>query len=133
MTEMSLAGAMFVPYGDLPASDQDVDGAYDDGALPECVLVVDTGYSSSHITPVLSGQIQWPAVRRSVLICARVPGVYLTRHRVNIGGKLLTNYLKEMVSFRQWYMMEDTYIINAAKERCCYVSLDLEKDQDICK
>ena len=53
--------------------------------------------------------------------------------RVNVGGKLLTNYLKELVSFRQWYMMEDTYIINAAKESCCYVSLDFEKDQDICK
>ena len=53
--------------------------------------------------------------------------------RVNIGGKLLTNYLKELVSFLQWYMMEDTYVINAAKESCCYVAMDFDRDQDICK
>jgi hypothetical protein len=27
--------------------------------------------------------------------------------RVNIGGKLLTNYLKEVVSYRQWNMMDE--------------------------
>ena len=66
---------MFVPYLDLPASDQDVDGPYDDGALPDCVLVVDTGYSFSHITPLLSGQVQWSAVRRSVVLflCCLLP------------------------------------------------------------
>lgn len=69
------SAAMFVPYLDLPASDQDVDGPYDDGALPDCVLVVDTGYSFSHITPLLSGQVQWSAVRRSVVLflCCLLP------------------------------------------------------------
>ena len=62
-----LTAAQFIPYGDLPPSDQDIDGPYNEGALPECVTVVDTGYSFTHITPVLSGQIQWPAVRRLVL------------------------------------------------------------------
>ena len=57
----------------------------------------------------------------------------MPNQRTNIGGKLLTNYLKELVSFRQWYMMEDTYVMNAAKEACCYVSLDVDGDQDICK
>ena len=52
---------------------------------------------------------------------------------INIGGKLMTNYLKEMVSFRQWYMMDDTYVINAAKESCCYVSLNFAQDQEACK
>lgn len=27
--------------------------------------------------------------------------------RVNVGGKLLTNYLKEVVSYRQWNMMDE--------------------------
>ena len=55
---------MFIPYGDLPASEQDVDGPYDQGALPECVVVVDTGYSFTHIVPVLAGEVQWFAVKR---------------------------------------------------------------------
>ena len=129
----SFAAAQFIPYGDLPPSDQDVDGPYDQGALPECVTVVDTGYSFTHVTPVLSGQIQWPAVRRSVLYYGSIKVRSSHGCRVNIGAKLLTNYLKELVSFRQWYMMEDTYVINAAKESCCYVTMDLDRDQDTCK
>eukprot|EP00752_Nemacystus_decipiens_P005876 g5310.t1 len=27
--------------------------------------------------------------------------------RVNVGGKLLTNYLREVVSYRQWHMMDE--------------------------
>ena len=58
--------AGFIPYLDLPASDQDVDGAYDQGDLAECVLVVDIGYSFTHIVPVVQGTVQWHAIRRYV-------------------------------------------------------------------
>ena len=109
-------GAALVPYGNLPASDQDVDGPYDQGALPRAVLVVDAGYSFTHIVPVLAGAVQWDAVQR-----------------IDVGGKLLTNYLKELISYRQWNVMDQTYVINAAKEACCYVSTDFRRDQDLCK
>ena len=32
--------------------------------------------------------------------------------RVNVGGKLLTNYLKEVISYRAWNMMDETYLVN---------------------
>lgn len=32
--------------------------------------------------------------------------------RLNVGGKLLTNYLKEVVSYRQWNMMDEFKIID---------------------
>jgi hypothetical protein len=32
--------------------------------------------------------------------------------RLNIGGKLLTNYLKELVSYRQWNMMDEFLLMN---------------------
>ena len=48
--------------------------------------------------------------------------------RLDVGGKLLTNQLKELVSFRQWNMMDETYIMNDVKESCCYVSTDFRKD-----
>lgn len=44
--------------------------------------------------------------------------------RLNIGGKFLTNYLKEVVSYRQYNMMDETYLINKVKESTCYVSQD---------
>jgi len=40
----------------------------------------------------------------------------------------LTNYLKELASYRHWNMMEETHIINIIKERVCFTSLDFAKD-----
>ena len=50
-----------------------------------------------------------------------------------MGGKLLTNHLKELVSFRQWNMMDETYIINDVKESCCFVSPDYKRDIEVCQ
>ncbi|KAH8914838.1 actin-domain-containing protein [Atractiella rhizophila] len=82
------------------ASQQDI-------IVPECALVIDAGYSFTHIVPVVQGRVVGRGVRR-----------------IDVGGKLLTNHLKELVSFRQWYMMDQTYVMNVVKERCCFVALD---------
>ncbi|KAB5591148.1 Actin-like protein ARP6 [Ceratobasidium theobromae] len=103
-----------------------------DQPQPECAVVVDSGFSFTHVTPVLQhisspglsqlgneilpGSIQWPSVRR-----------------LNIGGKLLTNHLKELVSFRHWDMTESTHIINQIKEACCFVSTNFSRDLEICR
>ncbi|KAJ1974800.1 Actin- protein 6 [Dimargaris verticillata] len=67
------------------------------------ILVVDIGHSATHIIPM------------------------------DVGGKLLTNYLKETVSFRQWNMMDETALMNHVKETCCFVSPDLGRDLHVCK
>jgi Actin len=54
-------------------------------------------------------------------------------YRLDIGGKLLTNQLKELVSFRQWNMMDETYIVNQVKESSCYVSTDFGNDLEACR
>ncbi|KAF9257152.1 actin-related protein Arp6 [Marasmius fiardii PR-910] len=78
---------------------------------PECMIIVDSGFSFTHVVPILKGQILWNAVKR-----------------LDVGGKLLTNHLKELVSFRQWNMMDETYIMNDVKENCCYVSQNFKHD-----
>lgn len=45
--------------------------------------MVDCGYSFAHVVPVVGGQAMKGAAKR-----------------VNIGGKLMTNLMKEMVSYR---------------------------------
>lgn len=55
-----------------------------------------------------------------------------TTSRIDVGGKLLTNQLKELVSYRQWNMMDETHIVNDVKESCCYVSTDFQRDLDLC-
>lgn len=72
-----------------------------------CGVVVDVGFSFAHITPVFDGRIVRSAVRR-----------------VNLGGKALTNYLKELVSYRQWNMMDEYFLVDDVKEKLCYVAAD---------
>ncbi|GAA5993582.1 hypothetical protein JCM10908_000125 [Rhodotorula pacifica] len=78
---------------------------------PECALVIDSGFSFTHIVPILRGRVVSHAVRR-----------------IDVGGKLLTNYLKELVSFRHWYMMDQTSVMEHAKEKVCYVSTKWDQD-----
>jgi actin-related protein 6 len=75
--------------------------------------VVDSGYSHTTITPVYRGRPLQRAIRR-----------------LEIGGKHLTNYIKEMVSMRQYNMVDETYIMNEVKEAVCYVSSDFAADME---
>ncbi|KAJ1886176.1 Actin- protein 6 [Kickxella alabastrina] len=72
-----------------------------------CVLVVDLGHTCSYVVPVCNGVVVRGAVRR-----------------VDIGGRMLTNYLKETVSFRHWDMMDESFIVDSVKRKTCYVALD---------
>ena len=46
-------------------------------------VVIDAGFSFTHVSPVFDGDVLDAGVRR-----------------IDLGGKALTNYLKELVSFR---------------------------------
>lgn len=79
----------------------------------EILLLIDSGYSHTTITPLLQGRPIQSAVRR-----------------LEAGGKLLTNYLTRLLSLRQYDMRNDTYLVNEVKEACCYVSKDLKGDME---
>lgn len=76
-----------------------------------CCLVVDAGFSFTHIVPYANGRRLREAVKR-----------------LDVGGKLLTNHLKEIISYRQLHVMDETHVMNACREDCCYVSLDFDGD-----
>ncbi|KDO30479.1 hypothetical protein SPRG_04382 [Saprolegnia parasitica CBS 223.65] len=78
---------------------------------PPVTCIVDMGFSCTYIVPVIQGHVVLSAVRR-----------------LNVGGKLLTNYLKECVSYRQWNMMDSFEIIDEVKEAVCSCSLDFTAD-----
>ncbi|EKX52858.1 hypothetical protein GUITHDRAFT_101311 [Guillardia theta CCMP2712] len=54
--------------------------------------------------------------------------VHKACRRIDVGGKVMTNLLKETLSSRQWNMMDETILVNAIKERLSFVSQDLERD-----
>jgi actin-related protein 6 len=82
----------------------------------ECNIVVDSGFSFSHSIPFVNGMVRPHAAKR-----------------VNVGGKLLTNYLKEVISYRQWNFMDEFLLVNEVKERLCFVSQDFEADLSRCQ
>ncbi|KAJ2228591.1 Actin- protein 6 [Coemansia sp. RSA 485] len=87
--------------------------AMNSASRAECLVVVDVGHAGTYVVPYCDGQMIAEAVRR-----------------VDVAGRMLTSYLKETVSFRYWDMMEETFIMNAAKEQCCFVSQDFSRDLD---
>lgn len=83
---------------------------------PLCSLVIDMGYSFTHIIPFIKGKKVKEGIRR-----------------INIGGKLLTNHLKEIISYRQLNVMDESYVINQVKEDSCFVSQDFNNDMKVAK
>uniref|UniRef100_A0A3Q2QWJ1 Actin-related protein 6 n=1 Tax=Fundulus heteroclitus TaxID=8078 RepID=A0A3Q2QWJ1_FUNHE len=79
-----------------------------------CCLVVDSGFSFTHVVPYCRSKKLKEGIRR-----------------LNVGGKLLTNHLKEIISYRQLHVMDETYVINQVKEDVCYVSQQFYKDMEI--
>jgi len=77
----------------------------------KCCLVIESGYSFTHIVPYVLGKRVREAVKR-----------------IDVGGKLLTNHLKEIISYRQLHVLEETYVMNACKEDCCFVTTEWSSD-----
>lgn len=77
-----------------------------------CCCVVDSGFSFTHVVPTHhAGEAIINAIRR-----------------LDLGGKVLTNLLKEYVTYRQWNMMDEYHIVNDVKEQLCFVSDQFEKE-----
>lgn len=78
---------------------------------PRCAIVIDMGFSFTHIIPYVKGERVKAGIRR-----------------IDIGGKVLTNHLKEIISYRQLNVMDESYVINQVKEDACFVSQDFYAD-----
>ncbi|CAA3001064.1 actin-related 6 [Olea europaea subsp. europaea] len=82
----------------------------------QCSLVVDCGFSFTHTAPVFQNFTLNYGVKR-----------------LDLGGKALTNYLKELVSYRSVNVMDESFIIDDVKEKLCFVSLDVPRDLQIAR
>lgn len=74
------------------------------------------GYSFTHIIPFIKGKKVKEGIRR-----------------IDIGGKLLTNHLKEIISYRQLNVMDESYVINQVKEDACFVSQNFNADMKLAR
>jgi len=78
-------------------------------------LVIDAGFSATHFVPIFGSSIAATAIN-------------FAAKRLNVGGKLLTNQLKQVISFRAYNVMEETSLIQDCKESLCYISLDFANE-----
>lgn len=76
-----------------------------------CGLVIDAGFSFTHIVPIFDGQVLESSVRR-----------------IDLGGKALTNYLIELVSYRSMDMRDEGLLMEHIKDAVSFVSTDLKSD-----
>lgn len=83
---------------------------------PLCCLVIEMGYSFTHIIPFIKNKKYKLAIRR-----------------IDVGGKLLTNHMKEIISYRQLNVMDESYVINQVKEDSCFVSQNFTNDMRIAR
>ncbi|KAJ8974179.1 hypothetical protein NQ317_004856 [Molorchus minor] len=77
-------------------------------------IIVDSGFSYTHVIPYINGNKYLNGIKR-----------------LNVGGKILTNHLKDVISYRQYNVMEETYVINQVKEDTCYVADDIKQELKI--
>ncbi|XP_076958784.1 actin-related protein 6-like [Bidens hawaiensis] len=89
---------------------------YDVVSKAQCSVVVDVGFSFAHAAPVVQNFTVNYGVKR-----------------MDLGGKALTNYLKELVSYRSVNVMDETFLIDDVKEKLCFVSSDVARDLRIAR
>ena len=80
-------------------------------------LVIDSGFSSTTIVPIFNNKPVYNAIKR-----------------VEISGKLMTNYLKECLSNTlDLDIRKEFFLANLIKEEMCFFSQDFEKDMKLAK
>ena len=75
----------------------------------EGCVIVESGHSSTHIVPYWRGRKITSAVMR-----------------LNVGGQLLSNYLKELVSYRQMNLIDEYMVCARMKEKACFCVADFK-------
>jgi len=106
-----LPGPALNAYNDIPSLTGDEPSSL---SPAECLIVIDSGYTQTTVTPVVYGRPIHSAIRR-----------------LELGGKQLTNYLKELISLRHYGLMDDPYLVSQIKEDACFVTQDLKHDAEI--
>lgn len=70
-------------------------------------LVIDSGFDATWIVPVIYGIPYHRAIRK-----------------LPIAGRLLDGYLREVVSFRHYNIVEEPILVNSIKHQTCYIAID---------
>jgi actin-related protein 6 len=80
------------------------------------LMLIESGHSATYICPYLLGN----SVNHATL-------------RLDVGGRLLTKKLKEMISFKYIKLNNEIKLVGDIKESLCYVSMDFRSEMSLRK
>ena len=83
----------------------------EEGIDDEWQLILDSGFSFTYAVPIFGGM----PIKHA---CTRI----------DIGGKLLTNLLNEIISYKEYNLTGETLLVNDIKEQLWYVSNEFNTD-----
>ncbi len=97
-------------------------------------LVVDSGFSYTHVIYSFGNPfIRFFLIWTTSWFCRPSRGISYSlwfMNRIDVGGKLLTNYMRDLLSHRYFDMQSNTYIVNEIKESMCYMSTDFMRGKE---
>lgn len=96
-------------------NDNATDLPTNEDSFPLACMVVDSGFSFTHIAPYVYHEKEHFKKLKSAV------------RRIDVGGKALTNHLKDLISYRQINVMDETYVINQCKEDVCFIAKDFDR------
>ncbi|GMM30103.1 Arp6 protein [Martiniozyma asiatica (nom. inval.)] len=73
-------------------------------------LVIDAGFDATWVVPLVYGIPYYKAIRK-----------------MPIGGRLLNGYLREVISFRHYNVVEEPVLVDAIKCQTCYVAQNYDE------
>ena len=76
-------------------------------------LVIDSGFDATWVVPVIYGIPHYDAIRK-----------------LPIAGKFLNGYLREIVSFRHYNIVDEPILVNAIKHKTSYIAQDFNETLD---
>ncbi|XP_015748134.1 PREDICTED: actin-related protein 6-like [Acropora digitifera] len=98
------------------------------------VLVTEPQFNFSSIKVLYTHKIKEKEKKKECVLNASIFFfIFFILYRINVGGKLLTNHLKEIISYRQLHVLDETYVMNQVKEDTCYVSDNFFRDMQFAK
>jgi actin-related protein 6 len=78
---------------------------------PKFQLIVESSHSGTYIVPFFDGEMVNYGIKK-----------------IDVGGKLLTNFLKERISFRHLDLSQEYKLVNDIKEKMCFISTNFNED-----
>lgn len=84
------------------------------GISDKFLLIVESSHSATYLVPIFDSEIMNFACKR-----------------IDVGGRILSSYLKDLISFKMVSLKNEVQLVNQIKEEMCFVSNNYKYDMKL--